>query len=302
MQLKLDIQDFSLRSLTRADELLAIMELQQLVYLDGEAYQTQYYTLIDLMRNGGVILGAYDANMMIGFLVAFLGAESRDPRRPAMANLKLCLERIGVHPDYRRNDVATQLLLRLREIANQQGIRLVTYALDPLDSRAAYLAIGKLGAIGRSYVPDYYGVRDADGYVIGSSDRIVAEWWVTHNRVDERLHGNRTRLQLQQYLDAETPLLNPTRKDDGLVYPYQGAIAVPKGRQMLLLEIAPDDVGLSQQDDERATLWKQHVRDGLQTLTQAGYVATDFLYEQYEGRDRAFYVMSFDGPRMMVQF
>jgi hypothetical protein len=38
----------------------------------------------------------------------------------------------------------------------------------------------------------------------------------------------------------------------------------------------------------------------LLTIMTSGFVATDFLYEVYENRQRAFYLMSFDGPRLTL--
>ena len=298
----MDIQSFSVRSLTRTDELLGVLHLQNLVYMDEDAYKTQLYTLIEIMRNGGVVLGAFDGDMLIGFLVAFLGTEIKDPSRPAMANLKMILSRLGVHPDYRNVTVATRLMRRLREIATKQGIRLITYGINPLDSRSVYLSIGKLGAIAKTFVPDFYGTEDIDGNDIGSTDQLIAEWWLTQNRVDERLHGSRPTLKLEQYLEAETPLLNPTVLKDDQVYPYDVPIEVIKGRQLLLLEIPRSYQILLRGDRSVLLTWKQHVRDGLQTLMQAGYVVTDALRESFEGRPRAFYVMSFDGPRMTFRF
>ncbi len=295
-------QDFTLRSLTTPDELLTVIELQRLIYPEDAPNVFHHYTLVELARNGSPLLGAFNEHdQLIGYLVSFLGLHHSEPSRPAMANLKLVFERVAVHPDYRGIGIAYQLSLRLRDVMNKQGIRLATHPFHPLDSRAAYIAVGKLGGIAKEYVTDYYGVYTEGASTTASSDRIIAEWWVSQNRVDERINGSRLRLGLKQYLDAETPLLNPTHVTDGLVYPYEASIAVPSKRQMLLLEIPHDFETIVRTDAELALQWKQHVRDGLSTITGAGYVVTDFLYEEFEGRERAFYLLSFDGPQFTVQ-
>lgn len=294
--------DFVIRPLSTTDALLRVVELQRLIYTDDAPNILQAYTLIELARNGGQLLGAFDENdQLVGYLISFLGLHLTEPSRPAMANLKLVFDRVAVHPDYRGIGIAFQLALRLRDIMKKQGIRLATHTFDPLDSRAAYFAIGKLGAIAKDYEEDYYGREFDDNDMPGSADRVSAEWWVTQNRVDERLEGTRLRLALKQYMDAETPLLNPTEQENNLVYPYDAPIAVPAKRQMLLLEIPHDFPTIERNDRQLAQQWQQHVRDGLTTILGAGYVVTDFLYEMFEGRARAFYVLSFDGPQFTVQ-
>lgn len=278
---------YTVRSLTRADELVWVMDLQRLVCGEDERRQLALYTLIDLARNGGHIIGAFDGSLLIGYVVAFFGTNSRDPHRPAMANLKLVISRIGVHPDYRNVGVATQMIGRFYEIAEQQGVRLATYAFDPLNSREAYLMIRKLGAIGKVFTPGYYGDADA----------LVSELWLTQNRVRQRLTGEqRIYLSLPQYLEANTPLLNlpQIEADTGKLLPYPYDIAVADSA-MLLIEIPTEpemmgDIGL----------WRHHIQTILLTVLQHGYVITDFLYENYEDRPRALYLLSYDGPRFVV--
>lgn len=296
----MEISNLTIRALTRAEDFSQLMKLQWLIYDDDPA-MLRLYTLIDISRNGGQVLAAFDGELLIGFLVAFIGLDSNDPHRLAMTNLKLVLERIGVHPDYRNSGVATKMAIHLRELANKQGIRLVTYAFNPQDSRAAYLWVGKLGAIAKVYFPDYYGVLNDDGDMLGSSDRMIAEWWVTHNRVDERLFGKRVRLELPQYLEAETPIINPTVIEGDYLAPTDALIEVPD-KQMLLLEVPPDADVIQRDKPSLLLRWKQHLRDGLAVLTRGNYVVTDFLYTHYEGRERAFYLLSYNGPQTTIRF
>ncbi len=296
----MDTPNLTIRTLSSADDLLQLMDLQRLVYGDDPAL-LRLYTLIDIAKNGGQVLAAFEGDLLIGFMVAFLGLDSNDPNRLAMTNLKLVLERIAVHPDYRNSGVATRMAIYLRELGIKQGIRLITYAFNPQDSSAAYLWVGKLGGIAKTYVPDYYGTTDDDGILIGSSDRMVAEWWITHNRVDERLFGKRVRLGLAQYLEAETPIINPTVIEGEYLAPTSDRIAVPD-KQMLLLEIPPDAGTIERDQPQLSARWKQHLRDGLAVLTSGDFVVTDFLYTNHEGRERAFYLLSFNGPQSTIRF
>lgn len=278
---------YTVRSLSRADELGWVMDLQHLICGENDRRQLALYTLIDFIRNGGHVIGAFDGQLLIGYLVAFFGTNSRDPRRPAMANLKLVLSRIGVHPDYRGVGVATQMVGRLYEIADQQGVRLVTYALDPLNSREAHLMIRKLGAIGKVFTPGYYGDTDA----------LISELWLTHNRVRQRLSGEqRAHLSLTQYMGANTPILNPPQYDTETMklLPYPHDIAVSDST-MVLIEIPAEAEMIGDH-----VAWQRHIRTLLLTALQHGYVITDFLYEPNADSPRALYLLSYDGPRFVV--
>ncbi len=274
-------REFSIRSLTSTDEQARVMDLQELVWDERTTDLLPLHTLIDLARNGSQIVGAFDGTLLVGFLVAFLGTALRDPHRPAMANLKLALNRLAVHPDYRGVGVGIQMMLRLRDIALQQAIHLITVDFDPLSSRDAYLLIRKLGVVVDKYVPDYYGLQSE------FTDRLHAEWWVSNHRVEERLFGQRSKLSLTQYLAADTPLVNPSYLADDYVKPYRGRVSIPE-RSLLLIEI-PASIGNVDAD------WRRHIRDILLTVIQHGFVATDFLCELYKGRQRAFYLMSYNG-------
>jgi predicted GNAT superfamily acetyltransferase len=289
--------EFTIRSLTRPDELVWVTDLQDQIRDDGR-FDVPLTTMIDFARNGGQIIGAFDGKLLVGFLIAFLGTDSRDPHRPAMANLKLVLDRIGVHPDYRNVGLATQMTLRLRDISTKQGIRLTTYAFDPLNSREANLMIRKLGAIVKHHMPDYYGIRED----LSLTDCLIAEWWITHNRVEERLFGNRGNLTLEQYLKADTPIINPTYVNgtsDNQVKPYLDGVTIPE-KSLMLVEIPTDFSAIMLTNPTLAIEWQYHVRDVFLTIITSGFVATDFLYEQYENRQRSFYLMSFDGPRLTL--
>jgi predicted GNAT superfamily acetyltransferase len=89
------------------------------------------------------------------------------------------------------------------------GIDLVRWTFDPLRGLNASLNIGTLGAIVRSYFPDYYG--DMQGINAGlPSDRLLAEWRLGSAPVRARAAGLPTtahgtvaqRLKLAEGTDA----------------------------------------------------------------------------------------------------
>lgn len=282
------------RLLRDVKSLRQVADLQVMIWGDDPAAHIPLHMLLSLANNGSPIIGAFDHDLMVGFSVGFFGLALPNNDRPAMANIKIASKRMAVHPDYRGNGIGYQLKLEQLNFANEQGVRLITWTFDPLISRNAYLYIHKVGAIVRAFVRDFY--ADAPGQIdsITQTDRCFCEWWVTSNRVEERINGTRPPLTLDAYLSGNAPILNPTTVDaDGIPQPYMGSIELPDS-SLVLIEIPERKEHLSQ-NDELGQIWRDHSRFVFALAFQNGYVATDFLHETYEGRERSFYVMGFDG-------
>ncbi len=188
--------------------------------------------------------------------------------------------------------VGYKLKKRQREFAMRQGIRLVTWTFDPMLTANAHLNIRKLGAISTSYLEDYYGTSNEGGLSrTGTSDRLLVEWWVTNRRVEERLNGSRGLINLNQYLEADTPIANASSVNNaGLVIPSK-SIVVPTG-SLGLVEIPVTYESLIQSNLPLAVRWQGHIRDVMQGMLAHGYIITDFVRSTFENRDRAFYLFS----------
>src|SRR5512140_915296 len=152
----MQIENLEIRALTGLDELTEAEEIQRVVWDDPKAVIYRN-VLLNFSRNGGLVLGALDKGRIVGFLLGYLGIESPEADRPAMANLKLVSQRMAVLPEYRDKGIGYALKLAQRDYALKQGIRLITWTYDPLLTRNAHLNIRKLGAIVRAYWQDYYG-------------------------------------------------------------------------------------------------------------------------------------------------
>jgi predicted GNAT superfamily acetyltransferase len=287
----------AIRPLRALGEMRAAVELQKTYWGDDVESLVPAHMLFSIANHGGHVLAAFDGENMVGVLIGFLGTSEENDQRPAMANLQIVSKRMVVLPEYRNQGLGYKLKLAQRDLAVKQGIRLVTWTFDPLLAANAHLNVRKLGVTSQHYLQDYYGTDEEGGLVtLGSSDRLLAEWWVTNRRVDERLHGTRRDLNLRQYLEADTLIINPTRLSaDGVALPAEST-SLP-ATSLALLEIPPDYAALVRANATLAQAWRNHTRDLFQRLLGGGYVITDFLRESYEGRERAFYLLSYQGPQ-----
>lgn len=154
-----------LRELTLPEEFEECLALQRegFGWSDPELMPMRFFVVS--RHIGGLVLGAFDGNRLIGFLSAIPGI--RDGRSYWHSHM------LAVTTSHRDSGVGTQLKFAQKEHALRRGIRLIEWTFDPLVSRNAYLNIEKLGVIVRRYYPSFYG---------GESDRLIAEWWLDQPR------------------------------------------------------------------------------------------------------------------------
>ncbi len=288
-----------IRPLDTLADMRAVEDLQRQVWGSRDIDVAPLHLLTTVAHNGGVLLGAWDAEAekLVGFVFGFLGTDQENPRRLAMANLKHCSHMLGVLPEYRDRGVGYQLKLAQREKVMQQGVRLITWTFDPLESRNAYLNIARLGGIARAYLREVYGeLRDALNRGL-PTDRFQVEWWITSQRVKQKLSGKRPRLSLDSFISAGAPILNPTRlNDSGLPYLFEPP-RLPEG-VFALVEIPPYFQALKATDLGLAREWKMQTRAIFESAFAEGYIVTDFLRETVEGRERSFYLLSQGGVKL----
>ena len=244
------------------------------------------HLMITMQKSGGLVLGAFDeTDRMVGFLLGFLGACDGDVRRP-----KHCSHMMGVLEERRGRGVGYRLKLAQRDHALSQGLDLVTWTYDPLESRNAALNIVKLGAVCGTYVRDLYGPM-TDGLNAGlSTDRFCVDWWIDSDRVLTRLSGDRPRPSLAADLARDAVVLNPASVGpDGLPRP---AAALEQSRASSVLVEIPASVRAIKADDmDLARRWREQTREAFEECFAAGYTVGDFISEEEGGVRRSWYVL-----------
>jgi predicted GNAT superfamily acetyltransferase len=127
-------------------------------------------------RIGGLVLGAFDEDRLIGFLSSMPGIRDGAPYWYS--------QMLAVRKDFRNRGIGADLKVAQRDHARQRGIHLIEWTFDPLESKNAYLNIVKLGVIVRRYYVNLYGATASELQQGLESDRLIAEWWIDHPRVN----------------------------------------------------------------------------------------------------------------------
>jgi len=161
------------------DELRACVTLQKEVwnFSDAELVPLRMFVVAD--KVGGQVMGAFQGNAMVGFLLSVPGTRS--------GKVYLHSHMLAVQKQYRNSGLGRRLKLLQREDALERGIDLVEWTFDPLEIKNAYLNIEKLGAIARRYTINQYGITSSPLQGGLPSDRLIAEWWLKSQRVQTLL-------------------------------------------------------------------------------------------------------------------
>lgn len=278
-----------IRVLESHEDMASVEDLQRVVWPGSETEIVPTHLLITSVHNGGLVVGAFLDDQLVGFVFGFPGIEfTPDGPRP-----KHCSHMLGIHPDQRDSGIGFALKRAQWQMVRHQGLDHITWTYDPLLSRNAYLNIAKLGAVCNTYRRSEYGDL-RDGLNAGlPSDRFQVDWWIHTRRVERRL-GKRPRrpLKLENFSKAALqPLYSPRNLDAPgpagrwLRPPEHFS---PLNGKLTLAEIPSDFMALKDADFALARDWRFFVRELFETAFSEGYIATDFVYEQ----SRSFYVLT----------
>ncbi len=94
----------------------------------------------------GIVLGAFDGNKLVGFTLCL----------PTSHPATYLAHMLAVIPSYQEKGVGGLLAQAATQVCLDRGVKKVVATFDPLESRNAHIYIKRMGAIGKSYVRNYY--------------------------------------------------------------------------------------------------------------------------------------------------
>ena len=261
-----------IRPIKTEDEYHAVEQLQREIWGSQDIEIVSFEILMTAHRNGGVMLGAFDSieeqERLVGFVFGFVGLT-------ADGHIKHCSHIAGALPHYRDRGIGYALKLRQREIVLAQGIDLITWTFDPLESRNARFNFHKLGVTSRIYLRNLYGaMRDTLNAGL-PSDRFQIDWLISSPHVEAKLHGeNQSNLNSFSTLVADdVPLVNPLLSSS-----HSLRRDATKGDR-LLVQIPSDFQSLKAADRNLALEWRLGTRALFEEAFAEGFIATDLLLD-----------------------
>lgn len=270
------MQSITFRTLTDIADFNTMEEIQLSVW--GPHMPTPSHQSYTSTHVGGVSIGAFDADRMVGFCYGFPAWDGRAAW--------LHSHMLAVLPAYRKSGLGEELKWLQRAAALARGYRLMTWTFSPMEAANAYLNLAKLGAVVRRYMPNYYGeMNDALNRGL-PSDRMWVEWELTSPRVEALATarpdpaapgaaGGTGAGRLRSGVNPALPILLPVAPGSPWPRPGEPDLA-PDGRPGAGLPVPWSFQHLKQHDGPLAAAWCQRVAAVLQHWFAAGYAATGF--------------------------
>jgi predicted GNAT superfamily acetyltransferase len=215
--------------------------------------------LVAAKEAGGTLIGAYDDETLVGFVYGF---PSFERSRPAHHSHMLAVKR-----DYRNHDLGRRLKFAQREQVLTQGIEVITWTFDPLQSLNAYFNFSKLGVVSDQYFRDFYGVEAASFLHQTGTDRLWVSWLLRAEHVKQTISG-----AAPAKVDRALPLVSVA--DD--FSPRRNNLADCLASESISIEIPGDINSLQHERPQTASQWREATRWAFTEALRAGYLVVGF--------------------------
>ena len=255
-----EISKIQIREIDELAQMRAVEELQKEIWGIPDLDVVPLTHLVAAREAGGVLIGAFEGDMLIGFVYGFPSFE-----RGQLAHHSHML---AVKPDYRNIDLGRRLKLAQREHVMAQGIGLISWTFDPLQSLNAYFNFSKLGVLADRYLPDFYGEDAASFLHRTGTDRLWVSWFVSSERVQRKISGASDEVGF-----SAAPSLIEVDQDDS---PRRNAFS---DEDRVVIEIPSNIDALQQQNRETAWRWREETRWAFTEALKTGYFVEAFARE-----------------------
>ena len=262
-----------IRALGEINELKAVEELQQEVWGCSEREILPALAMVPLLEIGGVLLGAFDRGVLIGFVLGFPGFEGGKPI--------LHSDMLAVRSAYRSSGLGYQLKLAQRDFALARQVPKITWTFDPLQSANAHLNFGKLGVIADRYKINYYGETSSLLHRTGT-DRLWVTWLLESERVKQRIEDN----EVPSLPEEDLPVLLRCDQDGEPVMS-----AIDETAPLTTIEIPRDINLILEADAGRAMRWREATRAAFTSAMATNYFVSDFFRDSSERRMTGMYLL-----------
>lgn len=209
---------------------------------------------------GGILIGAFDSNDLVGFVYGFVGLEN--------GKTVIHSHMLAVRPQYRDLELGYRLKVAQREHALAQGVERITWTFDPLQSVNAHFNIEKLGATASVYKTNFYGEEMSSFLHRNGTDRLWVEWDLRSPRVEQRQQSSAAAVR-----NAHRGTTLVAADDHGApVYNDEASL----GENAQLIEIPGNINEVLRADPERALAWRVVTRRAFTEAFAAGYHVSSF--------------------------
>jgi predicted GNAT superfamily acetyltransferase len=255
----------SYRDLTTLEEFANVVELERRIWGTGYEDVVPVPILAITVMRGGVLIGAFVEDRMIGFVYGLAAMKQGRPTHWS--------HMLGVVDEFRASGVGVELKRLQRERTLAMGLTLVEWTYDPMQAMNAHLNFAKLGVVVDEYEINVYGVSHSPLHGGNPTDRFVCEWKISDPRVEQRIAGGGP---LASVLTVE-PVLR-TKSAAEWLEPAAPDLSVDAKR--VSVEIPTGFTDMLARTPELALAWRMATREVFTTYFARGYRAVEFFLDR----------------------
>jgi predicted GNAT superfamily acetyltransferase len=257
------------RDLRSLDDYAQVVELERIVWGPGYEEVVPIPILAPTVLRGGILIGAFHGDRMIGFVYSIPGIKHGKPTQWS--------HMLGVLPDVRNDGVGRRLKMLQRERAMAMGLDLIEWTYDPMQALNAHLNFTKLGVVVEEYEENVYGTSHSPLHGGNPTDRFIAEWWIRTPHVERRLApiGSVT-LRTDEW--AQAPHVNRVAEAGPWLESVDVDLSLEARR--LLVDIPMGFTEMLAISPELALAWRICTRAIFTTYFERGYRAVDFTLDR----------------------
>lgn len=257
------LESVTIKELTTIEQVEEARKLEHDIWAVGSipVHQT-----IATIRNGGIVLGAYLNDELIGFNYSCPGFVDEQ--------VYLYSHMLGVKRSYREQGVGELLKIYLKDLASDRGYRNCRWTFDPLEARSSFLNFSKLRGYSDTYIENCYGEMEDPFNRALPTDRLCVEWQLVDN---DYLRWD---AKVEELIDEAKPVVSWETNMLGLPT-LDPEHRFQKGEAFIhdayLLPIPTNFQKIKVESPALAEDWRYKTRHILQEMFEQGYKIIHFL-------------------------
>lgn len=262
-------------------DLHSIDEFKQVVALERQIWGGDYDDVVAVpilavsVKRGGVLIGAFDKDRMVGFVYSLPGIKDRKPIQWS--------HMLGVIDEYRSAGLGRTLKLEQRLRSIDIGCDLVEWTYDPMQALNAHLNFVKLGVVVEEYAINVYGESASHLHKGTPTDRFIAQWWIREPHVVRRIEPKGLAIVRTQEA-ADAPVVNVTRPSGQ--WRECESYDLNRSDRRMWVEIPVGFTEMQAQEPSLALEWRMATRAIFTAYFGRGYRAVDFVLNREAGNGR----------------
>ncbi len=272
-----------IRDIDNLAEMHEVEELQKEIWGVADVEVFPALAMRPLMEVGGILIGAFHNNQMVGFVFGFPGI--------LKGQAIIHSDMLAVKADFRSRGLGYLLKLAQRDSALAMGVNRITWTFDPLQSRNAHLNFARLGVIADRYYINYYGETSSFLHRFGT-DRLWVTWVLNDDRVKSRIERNSGPGIPLSELERVPTLVRIGENNEPVVPKCQPT------EQRVAIEIPGDLNSDGEHGSKLAHRWREATRQAFTTALNAGYLVEEYYVTERANQKVGLYLLARKAPTL----